>query len=379
MSVQWMRVGDILTLQRRTVPVEVAENYTEIGLRSFGRGVFHKEPVSGADLGNKRVFFIESGDLLLSNVFAWEGAVAVAGSNDSGLIGSHRFMTWTQFDKEQVDVSYLCHYFLSDVGLAQLVGASPGSAGRNKTLGIKAFENLQVPLPDIESQRTIAKDLEHIAAVAHTRNRDTQTIFSALREQILATIADCPTSPLRQLVSPATTAISVEQDKSYPNIGLLNRGRGVFVKPELRGEETKYTRLFPVQTGQLIYSKLFGWEGSVAIVPEQFDGHYVSSEFPHFDVGTEVDLGYLAQAIRSRSFAAQLATATTGMGQRRQRVNIEQFLALSVPVPGFDDQRKVASQLEQLDSAAILIEQQRTVCDALPKAARNEIFAELTR
>ena len=48
----------------------------EIGVRSFGRGIFHKEPIDGTALGNKRVFRIEPGDLVLSNVFAWEGAVA---------------------------------------------------------------------------------------------------------------------------------------------------------------------------------------------------------------------------------------------------------------------------------------------------------------
>ncbi len=39
-------------------------------------------------------FAIEPGDLLFSNVFAWEGAVALAGDAESGLIGSHRFMTY---------------------------------------------------------------------------------------------------------------------------------------------------------------------------------------------------------------------------------------------------------------------------------------------
>lgn len=136
-----VRVGDVLDLQRRRVLPEQGESYREIGLRSFGKGVFHKKPTTASELGTKKVFRIEPGDFLISNVFAWEGAVAVASEGERGLIGSHRFMTWTPKRPGEVDVDYLRHYFGSDAGLAQLRRASPGSAGRNRTLGIAAFEN----------------------------------------------------------------------------------------------------------------------------------------------------------------------------------------------------------------------------------------------
>ena len=75
--------------------LDATEEYVEVGLRSFGRGVFHKPAVPGVQLGNKKVYRIEPGDLVISNVFAWEGALAVASDSERGLIGSHRFMTWT--------------------------------------------------------------------------------------------------------------------------------------------------------------------------------------------------------------------------------------------------------------------------------------------
>ncbi len=137
-----VRVGDAIHLRRSQVKVDRGGQYGEIGVRSFGRGIFHKEPISGAKLGNKRVFWIEPGDLVLSNVFAWEGAIAVAGDGERGKIGSHRFMTYVA-DPEVAQVEYLCHYFLSDHGLPLIQNASPGGAGRNRTLGIDAFENLE--------------------------------------------------------------------------------------------------------------------------------------------------------------------------------------------------------------------------------------------
>ena len=88
-------VGEVLQLQRRWITLHPTETYRQIGIRSFGRGIFHKAPVQGSALGNKRVLRIEPGDLVFNNVFAWEGAVGVAGKEETGKIGSHRFVTYT--------------------------------------------------------------------------------------------------------------------------------------------------------------------------------------------------------------------------------------------------------------------------------------------
>ncbi len=146
MTVDHVRVGDVLSLQRRAVVIEPDDMYEEIGVRSFGRGIFHKEAVRGAELGNKRVFRIEPGDLVLSNVFAWEGAIAVASNAETGKIGSHRFMTFVPIDN-RIETSWASWFFRSETGLALIRKASPGSAGRNRTLAIDRFEALEIPFP----------------------------------------------------------------------------------------------------------------------------------------------------------------------------------------------------------------------------------------
>lgn len=156
-------VGEVMTLTRRPVVPEPGKTYREIGIRSFGRGVFHKEPVTSDDLGSKRVFAIKPGDLLLSNVFAWEGAVALAGDTEAGFIGSHRFMTY-RVNEKLADSSYLRHYFTCKPGLEVIRRTSPGSAGRNKTLGIKNFEAQRIPLPSLDEQQRIGRLLDAISA-----------------------------------------------------------------------------------------------------------------------------------------------------------------------------------------------------------------------
>jgi type I restriction enzyme S subunit len=212
-----VRVGDVLDLQRRRVLPEQGESYREIGLRSFGKGVFHKKPTTASELGTKKVFRIEPGDFLISNVFAWEGAVAVASEGERGLIGSHRFMTWTPKRPGEVDVDYLRHYFGSDAGLAQLRRASPGSAGRNRTLGIAAFENLVVPLPDPPEQRQIAVSLDrldnHLTSLTtgNASGRQALTLMPRVLGQQLDSF-NWPTVPVSDLCAVVSDVVQPKDD-----------------------------------------------------------------------------------------------------------------------------------------------------------------------
>ena len=78
----------------RPVDVDPGDYYREIGIRSWGRGIFYKEQVLGAHLEDKKVFYVAPGDFVLNIVFAWEGAVAVVSEFEAGMVASHRFPTF---------------------------------------------------------------------------------------------------------------------------------------------------------------------------------------------------------------------------------------------------------------------------------------------
>jgi type I restriction enzyme S subunit len=157
------RMGEVAPLVRREVDVEPVENYPELGLRSFGKGTFHKPALTGEQVGSKRLFLIKAGDLLLSNVFAWEGAVAVAGPADDGRYGSHRYIT-CKVDPHIANVHFVARYLVTPAGLASIGLASPGGAGRNKTLGLAALADIQIPLPPLAEQNAINGVMECVEA-----------------------------------------------------------------------------------------------------------------------------------------------------------------------------------------------------------------------
>ena len=146
------KIRHLIRQVRRPLVLMRDASYQEIGIRSWGKGVFHKEPVIGARLGEKNVFEIEPGDLVLNIVFAWEGAVAVVTKREAGMIASHRFPTFRASDR--VDLNYLLMVLKSDQGRALMEVNSPGAAGRNKTLRIGQFLDEEIPLPSLNSQQS---------------------------------------------------------------------------------------------------------------------------------------------------------------------------------------------------------------------------------
>lgn len=145
------KMGEVAPLVRREVEVRMGEEYPELGIRSFGKGTFHKPALDYLSVGTKRLYRIEPGDLLFSNVFAWEGAIAVAQAEDEGRFGSHRFITCVP-NQGVATAEYLRFYFLTDEGLRKIGEASPGGAGRNRTLGLSKLAQIEVPVPAYEQQ-----------------------------------------------------------------------------------------------------------------------------------------------------------------------------------------------------------------------------------
>ena len=151
-------------LERISKPADIsADNaYREIGVRSHGKGLFHKEIVTGKELGNKRVFHVVPNALVLNIVFAWEQAVAMTSEAEIGFIALHRFPMFLEKNGQSY-LPFIKQMMLTPRGKGLLEIASPGGAGRNKTLGQDAFLKLKPVVPEREEQKKIAEFVDAVA------------------------------------------------------------------------------------------------------------------------------------------------------------------------------------------------------------------------
>ena len=119
-------------------------------------------------------------------MFAWEGAVAIAQPEDAGRVGSHRFLTCVP-EPTIATTDFLLFYFQSLDGLQRLGEASPGGAGRNRTLGLKKLEAIEVPVPPLETQHwfdRLQAKARRIRAIRAASARDADALIPALLHEV---------------------------------------------------------------------------------------------------------------------------------------------------------------------------------------------------
>lgn len=169
--------------RRQTIPTENG-TYPQVSARSFGRGTFHKPPLATDEITWQKLFLVKRDDILLSNIKAWEGAIAVATAEDDGRYGSHRYLTCVPVSGVATP-RFICFHLLTPEGLADIRDASPGSADRNRTLNTKALEKILVPKPSIQKQMWF-DDIWRQVHQAQEMRADAQNDLDSLLASVLS-------------------------------------------------------------------------------------------------------------------------------------------------------------------------------------------------
>ena len=169
-------MSEVAPLVRRLVTeIDPDGIYPELGVRSFGRGTFHKPTIRGSDITWQKLFRVEQGDLVFSNIKAWEGAFAVASEVDHSRYGSHRYLTCVPVTGIMT-AQFLWYYLQSREGIEKVQVASPGSADRNRTLGQARLAAIDVPVPAIEAQHWFNRLLAKAHDARRIRKRTAQDV-----------------------------------------------------------------------------------------------------------------------------------------------------------------------------------------------------------
>jgi type I restriction enzyme S subunit len=145
-------LAEVAPVVKRPVAIDLERTYPEVGARSFGKGLFTKPAFDGAEATWQKPVWIEPGDLVFSNIKAWEGAIAVAGPAHANCIASHRYITCVP-DRRLASADFLRYHFLTDEGMERIGSASPGTADRNRTLSMSNLMAIKVPVPSLENQQ----------------------------------------------------------------------------------------------------------------------------------------------------------------------------------------------------------------------------------
>lgn len=173
--------------------------------------------------------------------------------------------------------------------------------------------------------------------------------------------ADWPMVQMSELVTELKPAAHTPTgDEIVRLAGVRWYGNGVFVREE-RTVDQMGGKCYPVVPGALIYNRLFGWKSAFALVPDEMAGVMVSNEFPQFRVNEDiVDPTFINLVCGSETFAKVMLSRSTGTtAVSRNRLRVQDFLDLAIPLPPLATQHRVVAdrnvriaEAERLLSAA---------------------------
>lgn len=142
--------------------------------------------------------------------------------------------------------------------------------------------------------------------------------------------------------------IDLEPDGRYRQVTVRLWGKGVVQRDEVSGVEIAAQRRLAVRAGQFILSRIDARNGAFGIVPDALDGAVVSNDFPVFTPNPARILpAYLGWLSRTRRFVDLCKAASEGT-TNRVRLNEARFLAMTIPLPPLDEQRRIVARIEEL-------------------------------
>lgn len=393
MGIKLERVGNVLTLERIPVEPDPTTEYVAIGARSFGRGLFHYEPRTGGQLGSLRFFEVRPDRLVISNIKGWEGAIAVSGVDDHGCLASNRFLSYAPVD-DRIDVGWARWFFLSDQGLRLIQRASPGSADRNRTLSIKRFEALEIPLPPIKEQRRVARRLDLSSRQVQAISRQSATTRAAVDPMLsgwLGTAID--RFDERRELAEITVVTRGRSPRYEAETGLLAINQacvrwGGLDLTRAREVEREWWTAVP-ETGRvragdvLVNSTGEGTIGRVTVATDAaygipFDSHVLVIRCDESILLPE----FLAIYLRSRDGQRQVNQAKGANTTKQTELGKTKLERFMVPVPSVNNQALLVSGFRKIQGRMRLIEgrmdEQTKRLSAVVPAMLNEAFTGLS-
>lgn len=170
------------------------ENYLALGIRSHGKGIFHKPHSDPKAIAMDKLYKVKENDFIVNITFAWEHAVAIISKEDEGGLVSHRFPTYV-IDQKTVSVEFFRHIILQPFFKQMLDNISPGGAGRNRVLSKKDLLKLEISVPSLEEQTVIAEVLN----TAQQELKQYEEKLKALQQQKKGLMQQLLTGKLRTI------------------------------------------------------------------------------------------------------------------------------------------------------------------------------------
>ncbi|SMB89018.1 type I restriction enzyme, S subunit [Pasteurella testudinis DSM 23072] len=279
-----------------------------------------------------------------------------------------------RINSEKADVAYIEQFLRSSFVRSYFTNSAAGSSKTMVKINKRILENTLIYLPENINEQT------KIAQILTTWDNAIRTIEQLIQnseQQKQALMQQLLTGKKRLFDENGERFCGVWETKKLSTlIQEINKEKEIFpdvielLTVKLHHKGAVRSGKFPKTTekgrpyykryaGELIIGRQNLHNGGVAIVPDECNGLIASSAISSFNAkGDNTDLEFILSVMSTEYFKFMVNNLTGGTGQKE--VSVSQLMSISIPVPPFKEQQKIAAVLTAADNEIDTLKQ--TLC-----------------
>ena len=294
------------------------------------------------------------GDILISMIGTL-GETAEVKESDGSFYGQNMFLV--RLDESKINKRYFLNFFKSNCVKRALEGKQNQST--QKYLKANHIEDLIIPVPALDEQKLIAKQLDKLAGIIDLRIEELKYLDNLIKARFVE-LFGLPVSNTKgwkteQMgeVAPAINYKGEFDDEVWLlNLDMVEAQTGRILDYLVVSEEEVGNSTCTFDTSNVLYSKLRPYLNKV-VIPDRC-GYATSELVPLQPVKTKINREYLAFMLRSDEFVNMINEKVAGA--KMPRVPMGDFRKFDVPVPPMELQEQFADFAHQVNKSKVAVQ-----------------------
>lgn len=381
-SGEWVKLGELCDICSGGTPKRSTSKYWNEGSIPW---------VKISDISNKYVYSTEeriteeglkcssakmlAPGTLLYSIFASIGAVGILKIPAT----TNQAIAGLSIKTDKIDRDYLYHFLKSREALAK----SSGRGAAQNNINLTILRGMEVPVPPIDEQKSIAGKLEEVTAQIEKAKSFHDQLNSLVKSRFVEMFGRYNDNPDRQLQDVSefvTVGIANAATHAYADTGVvmlrnlnvrenyLDDTDLVYIKPDFAAKYRKKA----LRANDILVTRT-GYPGIACVVPEKYEGcQTFTTLIVRLREDAPVTATYVSQLINSplgKEFVEKMKA-----GSSQQNFGATSLKLMPVGAPPLTLQQEFAAFVQQVDKLRFDVQQQIDKLELLKNSLMQEYF-----
>lgn len=369
MSKAWplVKLGEVLEKSQNWINLDAQEEYKEVTVRLWGKGVTLRGMVTGSQIAGSRRLRVHSNQFILSRIDARNGAFGLIPDELDNAIVSNDFPVF-DIHQNRLLPKYLHWLSKTKNFVESCKSVSEGTTNRVR-LKEEKFIQIEIPLPPLAEQQRIVGKIERLARkieeARDQRNKsiaETAFLYKSAYRKIIGDSPQRDWVPLEKMIvdiengwSPACHKNPAENTNwgvikvGAVSFGYFNHKENKELPPSLQPKPQ-----YEIKSGDFLMSRANTKElvGACALVRDTPPRLMLCDKVFRFIFHKDNRLNptYLDHVLKSPALRAQIETGATGTSPTMKNISKSKIMQLLIPAPTIHDQIRIVRYFDILKS-----------------------------